>query len=308
MAIDNRGLTEADVLGFIDTLSNWGKWGADDQLGALNYITPEKRVAAAALVREGHVVSISLPLPTTPGPENPRPALHYMIGTGERDGAGGSSDFIGVAYHGMTTSHIDAFAHQFWQGKMYNGFSSLEVRPDGAHKGAIHEALDKVVGRGVLLDIPLVRGREWLDPGEPIYVEDIEAAESRHGVTVAEGDFLLVRTGRHKRARAEGRDGWQSRGLAGLHASVLPWLHERRVAVLGGDGVNDVTPSGFQAMGMPFHKVGMVAMGLHLLDNHDLEALADACAQRRRYAFLFVMAPLFLVRGTGSPANGLAIL
>lgn len=307
MPVDNKGLTDADVQGFMESLSNWGKWGPEDQLGALNYISPERRVAAAALVQEGLVVSISLPLPTTPGPENPRPVLHFMLGTGEGQSATGSADFIGVAYHGMTTSHIDALCHIFWQGKMYNGFPASEVRPNGAHKNAIQQTLERVVGRGVLLDIPPVRGKEWLEPGEAVYVEDLEAAERRQGVTVGEGDILLVRTGRHKRARAQGSDGWQSRGLAGLHASVLPWLHQRRVAVLGSDGVSDVTPSGFEANRMPFHTVGIVAMGLHLLDNHDLERLAEACAQRNRYAFLFVLAPLYLERGTGSPANGLAI-
>jgi hypothetical protein len=189
VAIDNKGLTDDDLVGFMESLSNWGKWGPEDEIGALNYITPEKRVVAAALVQDGEVVAISLPIPTTPGPENPRPALHFMLATGEREGATASMDFLGLAYHGMTTSHIDALCHIFWRGKMYNGFPSSEVRPDGAHKDAIHPVRDKVVGRGVLLDIPPVRGKEWLEPGEPIYVEDLEAAERRQGVTVGEGDI-----------------------------------------------------------------------------------------------------------------------
>ena len=304
MAIDNRGLADADMLGYMESLSNWGRWGPEDQLGALNYITPKMRAEAAALVREGHVVSISLPLATAPGPHNPRPALHFMIATGEQQGASSSTDFFGVAYHGIATSHIDALCHIFWRGTMYNGFPASEVRPDGAHKNAIHGVLDKVVGRGVLLDIPPVRGVEWLEPGAPVYVDDLEAAERRQGITAGEGDILLVRTGRHKRARAQGSD---ADSLAGLHASALPWLHERRIAVLGGDGINDVRPSGFESVALPLHLVGIVGMGVHLLDNHDLEALADACAQRGRYVFLFVLAPLYLERGTGSPANGLAI-
>jgi len=305
--IDNRDLTEADVNAFMEALSNWGKWGPEDQLGALNYLTPQKRAAAASLIREGHMVSISLPLPTTPGPDNPRPALHYMVGTGETPGATGSMDFVGVAYHGMTTSHIDALCHVFWRGKMYNGFPAAEVQPDGAHKNAIHQVLDRVAGRGVLLDIPAARGKAWLEPGESVYIEDLEAAEARQGVMVEEGDILLVRTGRHARARAQGGDGWQTLGLAGLHASALPWVHQRRVAVLGSDGISDVVPSGFERIRLPWHMVAIVAMGVHLLDNHDFEALAAACARRNRYAFFFVMAPLYLERGTGSPANGLAI-
>ncbi|MBI2887764.1 MAG: cyclase family protein [Chloroflexi bacterium] len=307
MAIDNRGLTDADVLGFMDSLSNWGRWGPEDQAGALNYITPERRLRAFSLVQEAHVVSISQPLATTPGPENPRPVLHFMLGTGEGAGATGSMDFLGMAYHGMTISHIDALCHIFYRGKMYNGFPAAEVKPDGAHKNAIHQVLEKVVGRGVLLDIPAAKGKEWLDPAEPIYTEDLEAAERRQGVTVEPGDIVLVRTGRHKRARAQGSDGWQTQGLAGLHASTLPWLHRRQVAVLGSDGISDVMPSGFEGIRLPYHVVAIVAMGVHLLDNHDFERLAEACVQRGRYQFLFVLAPLFLERGTGSPANGLAI-
>lgn len=307
MSIDNRGLSDDDVRGFMRSLSNWGRWGPDDQLGALNYITPQKRVAAAALVREGFVVSTSLPLPTVPGPENPRPANHFMLMTGESGDRLASADYIGLAYHGMTTSHIDALCHVFYEGKMYNGFPSSEVRPDGAYKNAIHATRDRLVSRGVMLDIPPLRGKEWLEPGEPIYIEDLEGAEQRQGVRVGEGDILLVRTGRYKRVRAEGSDGWQTRGLAGIHASVLPWLHERRVAVLGSDGVSDVTPSGFESMRMPIHTVAIVAMGIHLLDNQDLEPLAQACAERGRYEFMFVVAPLYLERGTGSPANCLAL-
>lgn len=307
MVVDNKGLTDTDLVGFMKSLSNWGRWGPDDQLGALNYITPQKRVAAASLIRDGQVVSISLPLPVMPGPDNPRPAQHFMLNTGEAADRFASADYIGVAYHGMATSHIDGLCHIFYEGQMYNGFPAAEVKPDGAYKNAIHPARDKVVSRGVLLDIPPVRNKEWLEPGEAIYVEDLEAAEQRQGVRVEEGDILLVRTGRHKRARAEGSDGWQTRGLAGLHASTLPWLHERRIAVLGSDGVSDVTPSGFEKMRLPIHIVAIVAMGIHLLDNHDLEALAQACAERQRYEFFFVVAPLYIERGTGSPANALAI-
>lgn len=228
-----------------------------------------------------------------------------MMGTGESPTATGSMDYIGVAYHGLAHSHIDALCHMFWQGKMYNGVPSSEVRSDGAHRNNIGNVRDKVVGRGILLDIPALKGRDWLEPGEPIYVEDLEAAERRQGVTVGEGDILLVRTGRHKRGRAVGYPPDPDL-RPGLHASVLPWVHQRRVAVLGSDCVTDVKPSGFE-IGQPYHLVAIVAMGIHLLDNNDFEALAEACARRNRYEFFFVIAPLFIELGTGSPANGLAI-
>ncbi len=306
MAVDNRGLTDADVLGYMASLSNWGRWGAQDQAGALNYLTPQMRAEAARLVTEGAVVPISRPLPVEPSPDNPRPALHYLSRTGESADATVAMDFVGVAYHGRNTSHIDALCHIFHEGKMYNGFPASDVRPDGAHHNAIDGVLDQVVGRGVLLDVPAALGRPWLEPGEPISVDQLELAEQRQGVRVGEGDILLVRTGRWPRA-AIAQAPWPLLELAGLHASTLPWLHERRVAVLGGDGINDVSPSGFDEVRLPIHTVGIVGMGLHLLDNHDLEALAAACAARGRHSFFFVVAPLFLERGTGSPCTGLAM-
>ena len=301
--MDNKGLTDQDVLGFLQKLSNWGRWGPEDQGGALNYITLDKRAAAARSVQTGEVVATSRPLPVTPGANNPRPVLHFMIGTGEGPAAGGSSDFVGMAYHGRTISHIDALCHFFYQGKMYNGYPATEVKPDGAHKNAIHGVREQVSGRGVLLDIPASRGRQFLDPGEPIYPEDLEAAERAHGVTVGEGDILLVRTGRwHPQAPVS----MPGEPIAGLHASSLPWLHDRRIAALGGDGVQDVGPSGFEQVRQPIHLVTIVAMGLHLLDNQDFEPIAAACARTGRYSFFYVVAPLYLERGTGSPATGLA--
>ena len=307
MTIDNRGLTDKDVVSYMDSLSNWGKWGPEDQLGALNYLTEAKRQQASSLIQDGHVVSLALPLSNVPSKMNTRPAVHLMLGTGDNPASTASMDFVGVAYHGYATSHIDALCHIFWQGKMYNGFPSSEVRVDGAHKNAIDNALTKVVGRGILLDIPPVKGKDWLEPGEAIYIEDLEEVERRQGVTVGEGDILLVRTGRHKRGRSLGDYDPDPATRAGLHASVLPWMFERRISVLGSDGTSDVVPSGFPSIAQPWHLVAIVAMGIHLLDNHDFEALAQACADRSRYEFFCITAPLFLPRGTGSPTNGLAV-
>jgi len=307
--MDDKVLTDADIVGYMGSLSNWGKWGSEDQLGSLNYITPERRVAAARLVRDGEAVATSLPLAITPGPGNPRPAHHFMMPMVNTPNFNCSLDYVGLAFHGTAISHIDALCHVFWDGKMYNGFSASEVQMDGAHKNAIESVLDKVIGRGVLLDIPPVCGKEWLEPGEAIYVDDLEAAEERESVQVGEGDILLVRTGRHKALRSQESDtsAWQAGGLPGLHASVLPWLHERRIAVLGSDGINDVSPSGFSDFLLPIHTVTIVAMGIHLLDNQDLERMVGACSVKNRYEFLFIVAPLHIERGTGSPVTGVAI-
>ena len=296
-------MTAADVDALRSQLSNWDRWGADDQLGTLNHLRPELRAAAAAGVRTGRTVSCSRPLPTEPAPENPSPATHHMIGTHTE---GGGADWIGVASHGYATSHLDALCHIFWEGRLYNGHPTETVTAHGAEQLGIHHLSGGIVGRGVLLDIPPVRGVDALEPGTPVTVDDLEAAEEATGVVVAPGDLLLVRTGRWVWHRRHG--GWDPRErLAGLHASCLPWIHEREVAALGCDGVSDCHPSGIPGVRLPIHTVGIVAMGLHLIDNLDLDALAEACDQEERNDFLFVVAPLVVDGGTASPVNPLAV-
>jgi kynurenine formamidase len=295
-------LTAADVDGFRRSLSNWGRWGEADQLGTLNLLRPEHTVAAAALVRTGRRVSCARPLPTEPAIDNPRPVEHHMVGTAT-EGYGG--DWFGVAPHGYATSHLDALCHIFWDGRLYGDRPADVVTAHGATELGIHHLAGGVVGRGVLLDVPAAVGVEALEPGTAITTDDLEAAEARAGVHVGAGDLLLVRTGRW-RWRAE-HGPWDPRErLAGLHASCLPWLHERRVAVLGSDGVSDVHPSHIRDVRLPIHTVGIVAMGLHLLDNLELDALATACSDEERSEFLLAVAPLVLEGGTASPVNPIA--
>jgi kynurenine formamidase len=296
-------LAPAEVTEFHRTLSNWGRFGERDQLGTLNLITPAKRIAAAALVRSGRSVSCARPLPTEPGPDNPIPVVHLMTATAT-EGYGG--DYLALAPHGYGTSHIDALCHIFNDGKLYNGYGIENVTARGARELGIHELRDGVVSRGVLLDVPRTRGVAFLEPGEPIFVDDLERAETEAGVRVAEGDVLLVHTGRW-RCRAE-RGPWNAGELlAGLDASCLAWLHARGVAALGCDGVSDVLPSRIPGMTLPIHGVAIVAMGLHLIDNLELTVLADVCAEERRWSFLLTVAPLVLQRGTASPVNPIAL-
>jgi kynurenine formamidase len=221
-------------------------------------------------------------------------------------GEGWGGDYFAIAPHGFATSHIDALCHIFHDGKLYNGYPIERVTAHGALELGVHELAAGIVSRGVLLDIPAVRGVDWLEPGEPILPEDLEAAEVRAGLRVESGDVLLVRTGRWARSAAEGRWGPEG-GLAGLYASCLPWLHERGVATLGCDGVSDVSPSAVEGVPMPIHTVAIVAMGLHLLDNLELDPLAAACAEEGRWEFLLTVAPLVLLRGTASPVNPIAM-
>lgn len=295
-------LTPSEILAFHQSLSNWGRWGERDQLGALNLIDPAKRVAAAASVRSGRIVSCARPLPTEPAADNPSPVVHLMTATASEQYGG---DYFAIASHGFATSHIDALCHIFHQGALYNGYPIERVTAHGALELGIHELRDGIVSRGVLLDVPRALGVDFLEPGTPILVDDLERAEADAGMCVEPGDVLLVRTGRWACRAARGP--WDSRVLlAGLDASCLPWLHARGVAALGSDGVSDVLPSRIEGMWLPVHTVAIVAMGLHLLDNLDLDGLAGACAAEGRWTFLLTVAPLVLTRGTASPVNPIA--
>jgi kynurenine formamidase len=303
MSTPRAALSTDDVLTFHKTLSNWGRFGPRDQLGTLNLIMPEKRAAAARLVRSGRTVSAARPLPTQPSIENPVPVAHHMTGTAT-EGWGG--DYFAIASHGFATSHIDALCHIFHEGKLYNGYPIEKVTAHGALELGIHELSAGIVSRGVLLDVPRARGLPYLENSEPIFPEDLERAEQDAGLRVEPGDILLVRTGRW--ALREARGGWDPRlAIAGLDASCLPWLHARGVAALGSDGVSDVLPSRVPGVPMPIHTVAIVALGLHLIDNLELEPLALACVSEKRWEFLLTLAPLVLLRGTASPVNPIAL-
>jgi len=270
-------LTSSDVKGLFDKLSNWGRWGKDDQRGALNYITNQKRAAAARLVQTGESVSLALPLATVPAPDNPTPVTHLMVQAGadsREQPLPYSGDYFAIAPHGMANTHIDALCHVFWNNKMYNGFDASEVGSQGAKKCAIDVTRTGIVSRGVLLDIARLKKVDWMEPGAKILPEDLDAAEKAQKVRVEEGDVLLVRTGRAAMRKQKG--GWDPMrvGLPGLDAACLPWLHEHRIAVLGCDAVSDVVPSGYEGVPLPGHVGTLVAMGIHLIDNADLDAVS----------------------------------
>lgn len=306
MTTEAAPLTRQDIDEVFERVKNWGRWGAEDERGALNFITPAVRQKAAATVQDGVAVSCALPLNTVPSAENSMPVTHLMVRGGDIPDATGSADYFAIAPHGMAHTHLDALCHIFYRGQMYNGFPAAAVTSTGATRNAITAGAQGVVSRGVLLDIPALKGQDWLEPGDAITPADLEAAEERQNLRVEEGDILLVRTGRHRRNAAQGPSNARVQ-VAGLHAACLPWLHERRIAVLGCDGVSDVLPSRVEGVGLPIHLVIIPAMGVHLIDNAQLDDLADACAERRRWAFLLTLAPLRLERGTASPINPIAL-
>ena len=309
--------SEDQVFGYVDSLSNWGRWGADDQLGTINLITPGKRACAAALVKDGVTVSCAWPIVTDPAADVTKTPIHYMTNTGEsyallpsggEPGAGQSAgDIIGMSFHGYTITHVDAPSHQFWKAQMYNGHSSALVNSrEGATVGSIELIFEGVVSRGVLLDIVRLREVEWMEPEQAILPEELEAAETTEGLRVKEGDILLFRTGYLRRRHRMGPRP-VSDGLPGLQAACLPWLRERGVAMLGSDAIQDVMPSGYSRVYQPIHQIGMVHLGLWLIDDLNLEDLSVACAERNRWEFLLTIAPLRIRYGTGSPVNPIAV-
>jgi kynurenine formamidase len=298
---------EAEVLGYFESLRNWGRWGPDDELGTLNFIRPEHRRQAAGLVVDGATVSCERLISTSYSEDNAQPLLHFMIATGESapsSGQAAASDWLGMAFHGHGITHLDSLGHFFWDGKMYNGRSAgVVTAAGGVGFGSIEPACHGLVSRGVLLDIPGVRGEEYLQPGAAISVEDLERCEADAGIVVGTADMLLIRTGRDPRRRHHP----VAAGRPGLTASCLPWLHEREVSMLISDEVHDVAPAQYAGIRTPIHAVAIVAMGLWLLDNAQLEQLAEACAERRRWEFMMVVAPLLLEHASGSPVNPMAV-
>jgi kynurenine formamidase len=298
-------LTKADVDRLMTELSNWGRWGKEDQLGAINLITAAKRKQAAALVKEGFSVSLSRDTEKERADDNPNPYEHTMTLSGVNNRGQFSVDTFRISFHGYQHTHLDALCHMFWNGRMYNDFSQEEVTQKGAAKLAIQNLKQGIFTRGVLMDIPRLKGVKYLEPGTPIYPEDLEAWENKAGLKLTAGDAVFIRTGRWAR-RAE-KGAWNvSVSAAGLHASCARWLKRRDVALLGSDAASDVAPSGVEGLTHPIHQLALIALGVNIFDNCDLEALSEAAANRKRWEFLLTAAPIPLTGGTGSPLNPIA--
>jgi kynurenine formamidase len=293
-------------------LSNWGRWGSDDELGTVNLLTEQRAAAAAGRVRAGRVVPLGRVLRTAAAPDNPQPLLHLMKSSGDgapEHGGAHASDWLGLAYHGSATTHLDAHSHQFWNGQMYNGRPAAEVSTrGGANSGSVEPLARGLVGRGVLLDVPRALGREWLEPGEGIGPDDLDRVAAIQGVEFETGDLLLVRTGRDARAAEHGVLNPIDQGGPGLILQCLPWLRRHDVGVLGSDVQADVMQPRGAPHPMPVHAGALAVLGLPLLDNLLLEELSRVCSQLRVWDFLLTVAPLALRRATGSPVNPLAVL
>ena len=301
MALANRmPPTAEEIEEYPKRFSNWGRWGPDDQLGTLNHITPEVQRAAGALIREGRTVSLGRQLDKRPGPRNPFPARHHMVMVNDEL----ATDYIAIACHGHSTTHLDALCHMFTDGKMYNGYPASDVKFTGARNGGVQEWRNGIVTRGVVYDIPRLRGKPYLEPGEPVQGWELQDAAEAQGIEPRPGDAVLIRVGRDPYDAANpnappGPPSPQMGGagippLAGVAPSVTEFLYETSAALCGADS-------------NPPHDVTLTHMGLPLLDAADLEAVAAICAELERWEFCFMMAPLIIRGGTGSPVNPIAV-
>jgi kynurenine formamidase len=298
-------LDAATIDRWMTELSNWNRWGANDERGTVNLMTDATRKAAAALVKEGVSVSLSRDADPVKSADNGYPLGLSMIATAQ-DPDPFAMETLTISFHGSAYTHMDALSHMYYKGKTYNGRAKdAVVGAGGASANTVTAFKGGFVGRGVLMDIPRLKGVPWLEPGTAITPADLDAWEKRAGVKVGAGDIVFVRTGRWARRAKVGP--WDiGAQMAGLHPSVARWLKSRDVAIVGWDGHGEVSPSVVKGVDFPMHQLLLIAMGTPIFDNCDLEAVAEAAAQRKRWTFLLTASPLAIPHGTGSPLNPIA--
>ncbi len=296
--------SKAEVESYLRERRNWGRWGNDDEVGAVNLITADKRVRAAELVRSGRTVSLSRPYPKVPAANNPTPAQHFMRLLERGPGAGGAIDYYGISYHGQASTHLDALCHTWNADGMWNGRSPRdEIGFEGARWGAITNWSNGIITRGVLLNVPRFRGQPFVTFEQPIHGSELDEIAAAEGVRLEPGDALIVYGGREAWDRVNPIWGSEA-SRPGLHASCLPFIRDTDVALLVWD-MMDHQPNGYD---LPWSVHGAIfAYGIGLVDNALLEPLAAACAEESRYEFMFMVLPLVVPGGTGSPANPVAL-
>jgi kynurenine formamidase len=310
---ERRPPTVEEYARYSERFSNWGRWGDEDELGTLNHISDEARCHAAGLVTTGRTISLARPIDTEPGPGNPYPA-HHVASVGASTGL---ADYIGLFFHGFAQTHVDAISHisgpdgRFYNGRPIGVTTPGLAMPEGETLG-IQRMRDGVVGRGVLYDIPRLRGTDYVDSGAPVHGWELSDAARAEGIEPRAGDVVCIRSGRDEWVAAHPESaGWSI--PAGVHASVCEFLYETDAAMLCWDMLD--APTEDQGLPNPIdidtpvhvHCITIPIMGMPLLDNADFRRLADYCAETGRYEFQFCAAPLVIGGGTGSPINPIAI-
>ncbi|MBI4194997.1 MAG: cyclase family protein [Betaproteobacteria bacterium] len=319
----NRKLTRKDVHKAAKRLKNWGRWGKDDEIGTLNLVTPDHIVEAAKLVRKGKVISLALNYDQH-GPQGGKskyPALgrfnpiHLMTRTGTDAYSGvldhrkirGTDDIIIMPLQCGT--QWDGLGHIMYEDYMWNGYDCRNVTSAGAQKGGIEKTKDRMVGRGVLLDVARAMGRKWLPDGFAVTSRILDFTEKKLKVEVRRGDYLIVRTGHVERKLADRNwDGYSGGDAPGLAFETLDWLRRKDVAAVVTDtwGV-EVRPNESEDTNQPWHWIAIPIMGLTVGEIFYLGDLAKDCAADKRYEFMFVAPALPITGAVGSPVNPLAI-
>jgi kynurenine formamidase len=304
---DRQPTTAEEYQGYRDRFSNWGRWGDDDQLGTLNHIDEEARRHAVSLVRDGRSVSCANPIATKAvvGDErrNGRPADHRMMVN-----PFSSSDYVGVAYHGFVNTHIDALCHIFTgeDGELYNGRPASLVTEEGARSNSVEHWRDGIVTRGVLYDIPRMRGHDYVRDGEPVEGWDLQDWAAQQGIEPRAGDAVLIRSGSDPFWEANpGFEFSFPPNSPGVAVSVLEYLYDTDASLLGWD-LQEAGGQPDYGVVIPIHRIAIPYMGMPLLDNANFERLSEVCAETGRYEFMLVVAPLIVNGGTGSPVNPIA--
>jgi kynurenine formamidase len=306
---DHR-MSAAQFHDLYERLREHGGYEEGDERGALRYLTADRMVAAAAEFRLGHTVTMAAPLAGSAA-DNPEPGTRHMKHLpAEASAVAGLSfaeDQLALNIHGNADSHIDALCHVSYRGALYGGAEPGIVTSQGAGALSIEGIHDGIVGRGVLLDIPRLRGTGWIEPGDFVTADDLARAAVAQGVTITPGDLVFVRVGH--RARRDKLGPWDvAHTRAGLHPEALAYLAEQRIAVLGCDSNSDTAPSLVDDVAFPVHVLAINALGLHLVDYLQFEDLRAVCETAGRWSFLTAIAPLRLPRATGSPVNPIAML
>lgn len=293
-------------------LSNWGRWGADDERGTVNLITPERLVEAASLIRKGSIFDLGIPMDANgpqPGGNRINP-VHLMRETGHGQNIPGgfhfADDYIFMPLQG--SSQWDALAHVYYDDQLYNGFPSSAVSLHGAEYDSIDKLAKGVAGRGILLDIARLRGVEWMQAGEVITPDDLEQAARQQGVDIRRGDVLLFRTGWRTKFKSEQDPRAFMAGEPGLGIACCEWVREKDIAAICSDNwAIEVLPGENPEVALPVHMVLIRDMGVTLGEILDFDELAEDCAADGVWEFFFCCPPLKFTKAVGSPINPLAI-
>ena len=317
-AEESKTISQSEFEDIFSEVKNWGRWGPKDQLGTVNFISEKQVTNSASLVKLGLRVSLAndlnktedinntnfspLPLPRLAGPFVQKT---FSFPTAHSD-VKGALDRFEIFHHGFAHSHLDGLAHFSWKGKIYNGFLLEIVNDELTELGIEQIGETGLISRGVLIDFPRFKNVSYLKPGHLLTIDDFLRWEAETGLKLQEGDILLIRTGRWK--AVDDLDEWQSSTLsAGIHPTVAKLLHKRKIAVIGCDGVSDRNPSSVEGISDPFHILSLVAMGMPILDNLNLEELSEVADRAKRYTFMFTGAPLRAKGASGSPLNPIAV-